>query len=263
MILVDKSRCVGCGACEADCLARAIRIREGKAEIIKECFHCGHCVAVCPAGAVRIEGDGYEMSDVIPFEPQTCRIPPEIMLNTIKCRRSIRQFRQKPVEKEIAEQILEAGRFSPTGSNSQNVSYLVFRDQMEDLRALAMEEFRKLEGDEAAFARVFPPPMSLSRVNFSDDDFLFKGAPSVILTVSPNPVNATIASADMELMAVSLGLGVVYIGFFVMLAAENRRIREFLGLREEEKIVTCLSLGYPDVSYCRSVPRKKAQVQWR
>ena len=126
-----------------------------------------------------------------------------------------------------------------------------------------MEEFRKLEGDEEAFAQIFPPPMSLSRVDFSDDDFLFKGAPAVIVTVSPHMVNAAVASANMELMAVSLGVGVVYIGFFVRLAAKNERIRAFLGLGPQDQAVTCLSLGYPNVSYRRSVPRKPARVQWR
>ncbi|MCI8513393.1 MAG: 4Fe-4S dicluster domain-containing protein [Lachnospiraceae bacterium] len=263
MVIINEALCIGCGACEADCLARAVRVTDGKAGVIKDCFHCGHCVAVCPAEAVRLEGDGYRMEDVIPFDPAVCRVSPEVMLNTIKCRRSIRQFEKRQVKREDVERILEAGRFSPTGSNSQNVSYLVFREQTEELRALAMEEFRKLEGDEEAFAQIFPPPMSLSRVDFSDDDFLFKGAPAVIVTVSPHMVNAAVASANMELMAVSLGVGVVYIGFFVRLAAKNERIRAFLGLGPQDQAVTCLSLGYPNVSYRRSVPRKPARVQWR
>lgn len=263
MVIVNETLCIGCGACEADCLARAIRVKAGKAGVISDCFHCGHCVAVCPAEAVRMEGDGYRMEDVIPYDPAVCRISPDVMLNTIRCRRSIRQFKKRQVEREVVDRILEAGRFSPTGSNSQNVSYLIFRDQMEELRALAMEEFRKLEGDEEAFAKIFPPPMSLSRVDFSDDDFLFKGAPAVIVTVSPHSVNASIASANMELMAVSLGVGVVYIGFFVRLAAKNERIREFLGLKPEDTAVTCLSIGYPNVSYYRSTPRKPVQAQWR
>lgn len=263
MVIINEALCIGCGACEADCLARAIRVKDGKAGVIKDCFHCGHCVAVCPAEAVRLEGDGYRMEDVIPFDPAVCRVTPEVTLNLIKTRRSIRQFQKRQVERDVVEKILEAGRFSPTGSNSQNVSYLVFREQMEELRALAMEEFRKLKGDEEAFGRIYPPPMSLDRVDFADDDFMFKGAPAVIVTVSPHTVNAAVASANMELMAVALGVGVVYIGFFVRLAAKNERVREFLGLKPEDQVVTCLSLGYPNVSYYRSTPRKPAQVSWR
>lgn len=273
MIQIREDLCVGCGACEADCLNHAIRVEEGRARVVKNCFLCGHCVAVCPVGAVSLEDGDYEMSDVIPFDPAVCRVSPDVMLSTIKCRRSIRQFRKQPVERDVLETILEAGRFSPTGSNAQNVSYLVFQDQMEELRALSMEEFRKLDGNPEAFAEVFPPPMSLDRVNFADDDFLFKGAPAAILTVAPQPaggsiaasgpVNAAIASADMELQAVSMGLGMLYVGFFAMLAAKNERLRAYLGLGPSERVITCLCTGYPDVTYHRSVPRRKAKIQWR
>lgn len=273
MITIDTSLCVGCGACVADCLSRAIEVVDGHARVIKNCFLCGHCVAVCPTGAVSLEGDGYEMSDVVPFDPATCTVAPDVMLNTIKCRRSIRQFEKRPVSREDMEIILEAGRFTPTGSNAQNVSYIVFNEKTEELRAVAMEEFRKLKGDPEAFAKVFPPPMSPDRVNFDDDDFLFKGAPTIVMTVAPNPANASIAasapvnaalvSANMELQAVSLGVGMVYIGFFALLAAGNKRLQEYLGLKEDERVVTCMSMGYPTVSYYRSVPRKKAKVDWR
>lgn len=273
MIRIDRELCIGCGACQADCLGKAIRVVEGKAEIVKSCFLCGHCVAVCPVGAVSLEGDGYEMSDVVAFDPETCKVKPETMLKVIKCRRSIRRFEKRAIPREELEQILEAGRFSPTGSNAQNVSYIVFGEKTEELRALAMEEFRKLKGDPAAFAEVFPPPMSLDRVDFTDDNFLFKGAPNIVLTVVKNPpgasvaasapVNAVIASADMELQAVSQGIGVLYIGFFAMLAAKNPVLRAYLGLAPEERVVTCLCMGYPAVQYYRSVPRKKAKIDWR
>lgn len=260
MIIIDKNKCIGCGACVKDCLNRVLEVRDGHAEALRPCFMCGHCIAVCPAGAVST--DEYDMADVIPFSKETCTVPADVMLNTIKCRRSIRQFQKKRLKKEELEKILEAGRFSPTGSNAQNVSYLVFHEEAEELRRIAMEEFRKYRTPEA-FAELFPPPMSPDRVDFDDNDFLFKGADTVILTVSRSPVNAAIASANMELVANSLGIGMVYVGFFVMLAAKNRTVRDFLGLQDDEQIVTALSFGYPDVRYFRSVPRKKLQAQWR
>ena len=262
MVIIDKETCIGCGRCKDDCLAQAILITEGKAEVIKDCFHCGHCFAVCPTEAVRIEGGTYDMSDVEPVG-KGFGITAEAMLHAIKTRRSIRHFKPDcPSEKELL-MMLEAGRFSPTASNAQNVSYLVFTQETEALRALAMRELRSLQYDEAAFYRVFPPPMSLSRVHFDDDDFLFKGAPAVILTVSPNPVNAAIASCNMEMQAAAMGLGVLYVGFLPRLAEASSSLREFLGLRDEDHVVTCLAVGYPDVNYLRTPPRKKAQIQWR
>lgn len=262
MVIIHGESCIGCGRCREDCLASAIRLADGKAEITKDCFHCGHCVAVCPTGAVRIEGGGYDMRDVEPVG-EGFGIPPETMLHAIKTRRSIRHFKRDcPSEQEL-HTLLEAARFSPTASNAQNVAYQVFTRETEALRQLAMREMRSLRDDEAAFSRVFPPPMSLSRVQFEDDDFLFKGAPAVILTVSPHPVNAAIASCNMEMTAAAMGLGVLYVGFFTRLTENSPALREFLALREEDHVVTCLVVGYPDVQYLRTPPRKKARVQWR
>ena len=67
----------------------------------------------------------------------------------------------------------------------------------------------------------------------------------------------------MEMQAAALGLGALYVGFFVRLAATSKRLREYLGLREKDTVVTCLCVGTPAVEYQRTVPRKKAKVEWR
>lgn len=262
MVIIDKETCIGCGLCAGDCLGWAISMDSGRAEIVKDCFHCGHCVAICPAEAVRFEGEEYDMRDVEPLG-EGFGIALEQMLHAIKSRRTIRQYQKSPLSRAELETILEAGRFSPTASNAQNVSYIVFSEKTEELRALAMEELRKLRFNEEDFYKVFPPPMSLSRVHFEDDDFLFKGAPALILTVSPHAVNAAIASCNMEMQAAAMGLGALYVGFFTRLAAASQRLRDYLGLRPEDTVVTCLALGRPAVKYQRTVPRKKAKIEWR
>ena len=262
MVHIDKEKCIGCGLCAGDCLGKAISLDSGKAEIIKGCFMCGHCVAICPAEAVSFVGDKYGEKDVEPMG-KGFGIDAETMLHAIKARRSIRQYKKEPVAQELLTKILEAGRFSPTASNSQNVRYIVFSAETERLRETAMAELRSYEHDEAAFTKVFPPPMSRDRMDFKDDNFLFKGAPVVIMTVSPHTVNATIAAANMELQAASMDLGMLYVGFFVRMAAISKNIREFLGLGEDEQVVNCLCFGWPDVKYQRTVPRKKLDAIWR
>ena len=259
MIYIDETKCIGCCACVKDCLSRAIVCEAGKARITKPCFRCGHCIAVCPSGAVSM--DDFDMKEVLPFEKESFTIPPDVLLNVIKYRRSIRQFRNEPVEKAKLEQLLEAGRFAPTGSNAQNVSYRVICDQIHEFTELSMKEFRRYR-DPELFARLFPPPMTPDRVNFEDDDFLFKGGHAVILAISPSAVNAALASAYMELLAHTMGLGVVYVGFFTRLTAVSEPVREWLKLRKEDTVVTALSIGYPDVEYHRTVPRKKAEARW-
>lgn len=40
----------------------------------------------------------------------------------------------------------------------------------------------------------------------------------------------------------------------------NPKIGEMIGLKEGEKIISCMVVGYPRVEYKRTVPRKPARV---
>lgn len=58
IVFTDREKCQGCYACVRHCLAKAIRVSEGKAEVIKErCIACGTCVQICAAGAKKVESD--------------------------------------------------------------------------------------------------------------------------------------------------------------------------------------------------------------
>ena len=51
---VDKTKCVGCGNCLRVCPARAIKLKEGKAEVDPSlCQGCLLCLAHCPTGAIE------------------------------------------------------------------------------------------------------------------------------------------------------------------------------------------------------------------
>ena len=64
------------------------------------------------------------------------------------------------------------------------------------------------------------------------------------------------AAAYTELMAASLGLGCLYSGYFPACAAGSREIHEMLGLKDSEQVVRCLVLGWPDIRFRRTAPRK-------
>lgn len=53
--MVDKTKCIGCGACASICPAGAIKLVDGKAEIDKaKCKKCGSCQNFCPMEAIDL-----------------------------------------------------------------------------------------------------------------------------------------------------------------------------------------------------------------
>jgi nitroreductase len=50
------------------------------------------------------------------------------VLEAIKQRRSIRQFTEQAIERELLEQILDAARWAPTAGNQQRWRFIVVTD---------------------------------------------------------------------------------------------------------------------------------------
>lgn len=60
-INLDKDKCMGCTNCMKPCPTQAIRIRDGKAQIIAErCIDCGECIKICPYHAKLALTDSIE-----------------------------------------------------------------------------------------------------------------------------------------------------------------------------------------------------------
>lgn len=67
-VILEKDYCNGCTHCLDRCPTQAIRIVDGKAQIINErCIDCGECLKVCPFKAKGALVDGLEMLENYKF----------------------------------------------------------------------------------------------------------------------------------------------------------------------------------------------------
>lgn len=252
-ILIDNEKCLGCCLCINDCPAGVLYLDNNKAAVRSNgCIECGHCFAVCPACAVSMNGYNITECDII---GSMTAFDSEELLLAMKSRRTVRHFKSDPVEKEKLDMILEAGRYSPTAANSQSVAYTVLGSRQRKIEDECVKLFRGGTKLASPFSQV------VKNVKI-DDNFFFKGAPLVIVVSGRDDVNAGLASSYMELMAESMGLGVLYSGFFVICSKLSPKIKSMLSLPKGYKVVSCMIIGYPNVEYKRIAPRKPLKVKY-
>lgn len=250
IITVDPTLCNACGLCQSDCPTSTIRVSGSTAVLTSQgCIQCGHCQAICPQGAVSISGFADKPEPIT----EQMRVDPDALLGQLKARRSVRRFTSRKIEPELIGKIIEAGRYTPTGTNKQGISYAVLQNNIAEYENKSINLFRKVK-------RVVDVVYSGLRGIEIDDHFLFKNASAVIVIKGADPVDAALAASSMELMAQSLGLGVFYSGFFTMTTRLSGKLRKMLGIRRGEKVVTTLVLGYPAVKYQRTAQREPADV---
>ena len=264
MVKINENLCIGCGDCVKDCFVGNISIENGYAKVHGQCMKCGHCVAICPTDAVSIPE--YTMENVVEYEKENFHIPADRLLNFIKFRRTIRQFKDKTVEDEKISKIIEAGRHTPTGSNLQNIRYIVVRDKLQPLRKSILKKLNNIASEQEGnpvigrYANVFRAMYQSYQEDPSKKDKLFFHAPVVLIVVSDDILPAALASTSMELQANALGLGSLYSGFSTRAINTDKDCRTLLNLSDDENAITTMVLGYPDVTYHRTAPRKSPEV---
>lgn len=274
MLKIDRETCIGCGACAGECFYGKISMVKGKARMAPfDCWNCEHCIGLCPVGA--ISDDAADMSQVTRYNRETFSVSPENLLNLIRFRRSIRMFRPDPAEDETLLSLLEAGRYSPTGGNRQELSYIILKERLPEIRDMAIETFGALvaRNDDEEISRAFNGNMSYKaywKRGYQDyretgKDGLFYNAPTVIVVTGPKDemslIDAGIATSNIELLAVAQGLGVCYIAFFQMACQVNPDIEKAIGIGERDSILAVMAVGRPALQFHSTVPRNPVRAK--
>ena len=177
----------------------------------------------------------------------------EGMLEFIKSRRSTRKYKPDHVPDEMLNEVIEAGRYAPSGGNNQTAHFLVFRDPevLKTLAEMAEEEFAGMEVTEGMYKSL---ANSIQRAKLGGYVFHYN-APVLIAVAnradySNNIADTSCCLENMMLMANALDLGSCWINQLKWLN-ENERITAYLrkqGLQEGERIYGAVSIGWPDTA---------------
>ena len=149
----------------------------------------------------------------------------------IKSRRSIRKFKDKPIEWEKIIRILDSGRLAPSSGNLQNWKFVLIKD----------EANRKKLADAALKQRwMETAPAHIVVCSQPEKAFRFYGTRGERLYSTQN---CAAVAENMLLTAHSLGLGACWVGAF-----DDEMIRRAVGLPEEAHAHAIIVIGYPDES---------------
>jgi nitroreductase len=145
------------------------------------------------------------------------------LMQAIRDRRSIRDYRDMPVEEEKLQGVLQAGRLAPSARNMQDWKFIVVKDAGTRQKLAVAARDQKFVGQ---------APVVIAACGTSDL-VMTCGQPAY-------PIDVAIALDHMTLAAASLGLGTCWIGAFY-----EDKVKEILGVPPEIRVVALLPLGYP------------------
>ena len=173
------------------------------------------------------------------------------VIEAIKTRRSTRKFKACPVEMEKLQQIVEAGRFGPTGGNAQSNHFFVISkiETLMVLKELVQNAFAKMELRDDLY-KSLKNSITLSRKGHYSFSY---NAPVLIVVANKkdygnNMADVACAVENMMLAANELDLGSCYINQLKWLN-EEPSIRGYLGtlgLKDDERVYASVAIGYAD-----------------
>jgi ferredoxin len=287
--LVDPNTCNGDGICVEICPEGILGMKEGHPTTVEDradsCILCGQCVAVCPTESLRMPK--LPMEDFQKLDKQTFGY--HDFLGFLNRRRSVRTFKDQPVERDTINRILEAAATAPMGFPPHSTEVLVM-DRREEMDFLLGELVKAYDFMHKGFSN----PLTRILIRWSagvenyaslknyildlskyanemyrldgSDQYMYN-APVLMLfhanrlTISYEE-NAHLVCHHAMLAAVSLGLGTTILGLVSPIVDRSKTLRKRYGIPKENRVITALILGYPKYRYRKSIRRSLAGVRY-
>lgn len=165
------------------------------------------------------------------------------ILDQIMARRSIRQYQQRPVEKEKLDILLQAAMAAPSAMNIKPWEFVVVTDP------LKMEEFRSA----LRFGKHNAPAAIAVCGNIS----FFKHPMASRFWVQ----DCSAATQNILLAAVGLGLGTVWLGVHPI-HNYGKQVSKILNLPDHVKPLNVIYVGYPAEEKPARTQYDPGRVHW-
>ncbi len=289
-IFIEESKCNGCGLCVEVCKDFSFKIIGGKVTLtdipLFGCVGCGHCMAVCPSGAIEIRGRELSADDLFRLPPKKESASYDQVFNLLQSRRSIREFTDQSVNKEILQKILLAASTAPMGIPPSDVNLMIL-DSREKVRKFSedfcsflhsvkwiaadwflflMRPFWGKSNDEM-FRKFIRPVLDTFTENMKKGtDLVTYDAPLAIYFYgSPytDPADPLIAATYAMIAGESLGLGTCMLGAihpFIQNGGAAKKLRDKYRIKYKSREGVFVIFGYPKVKYNKGIRRTFASV---
>jgi nitroreductase/NAD-dependent dihydropyrimidine dehydrogenase PreA subunit len=272
LITIDPEKCKRDEICVHACPTLVLQmpspgeIPESSSGFEAHCLNCGHCVAICPTAAFSLPWLAPE--DCPPFDKELV-VTPEQGEQFLRQRRSIRTFKDKPVEREKLEKLFQMASFAPTGGNSQLLNWTVVEDtaEVKKMAGLVVEWMRSVMKRDTEMAEAWGLPITVEGWDNGIED-ICRGAPHVVVVHGDKnwpfgAEDAAIAITYLQLYAPLLGLGTCWGGYFYSAVNFYPPLFDALGLPADHRAFGAVMVGYPQFRYQRLPKRNEPKVTWR
>lgn len=179
------------------------------------------------------------------------------MLDAIKNRRSVRQYEDKEISKEMLEELIKAASLAPSPFNLQPWKFYIIEDRKKKL------EIRKIY-DKATEKIKFFKKIHLTNVPIYNQDATFLEKATLIIPCynkkTPYARDAlAMAVQNLMLEATANELGSVCIGRPTTFNKYKKQIKDLIGIEKNYEIPYIVALGYSVKSLKEYyVPKRKS-----
>lgn len=285
-VKIDNNLCIKDNQCVMACPQNVIiqRDKDSFPEIVNEklCISCGHCVAICPQGAL-IHREFTQSLKTIKHEI----IPSfEQIFEMLRARRSIRVFKDQPIEKEVIQKIIDGTRYAPNAKNVQSTEIIIIQDKtllkkimeatvlfysnlIKKLRNPLTKKYMLLiaRNDVEGALRLLPDFEMVVSVFQNGQDQILHNAPALLIfhakkNISFSDVNANLALHNATLVSQVLGIGSFYVGYIVAACKRDKHILKLLNMPKNNQVYGALALGYPKLEFHKWPERRPLKTIW-